>query len=263
MTRRRAAAKAAARRWAEAPVSDGWRPPAMPAAVEALPHSTDAAAQDPADGDQEKEEKAKKRVKDLLALLEKIEIWMGQVQHLLCVDDVAMGMRALGAIEEESSTAWEEVIRAIAERLARRQATSLDPAPSRSAASSSLDPDQDQEKAAKGLVEMVQREVANLEIQIEELDEEKLFLSCALAAKEKESEQAWEEVIMAVAERLARSEATSLDPAPSPISSVIECHTSRARSARAKPSTAARRRINPRSGPTRKDDPSFCAVFCC
>ena len=88
-------------------------------------------------------------------------------------------------------------------------------------------------------VEMVQREVANLEIQIEELDEEKLFLSCALAAKEKESEQAWEEVIMAVAERLARSEATSLDPAPSPISSIIECHTSRARSARAKPSTAA------------------------
>jgi hypothetical protein len=160
----------------------------------------------------DKVDEAMMRVESELAQELNIEIGIGEQQEMGYLGNVARGMMALAAQQEAISKAWDEVIRAIAERLARRQATSLNPAPSRSAASFSLDPDHDQGLKAKKLVKQARREVEQVQSKILDLEEQVMLLKRDMKQKEKNSSMAWEEVIRAVAEHL---EATSLGSAPS------------------------------------------------
>jgi hypothetical protein len=153
------------------------------------------------------EDDARTRVEVLLAQAQAIEIGIGEYHHMGDQEsNIQRGLRAHAKKKEDISNAWEEVIRAIAERLI--QATSIDPAPSRSAASFCLVClDQGREEKAKNQVEQARRKVEQIKNKIEEHEDEIRCLKWDLKEKEKCSIKAWEEVIRMVKESLEEEEA--------------------------------------------------------
>jgi hypothetical protein len=174
--------------WEKELWSDGWRPPAK-----------------------DNEQTAKERVEmvqwDLSQIKDRIDDF--ELRGAAGVEDKARLMRALNAKQTESSQAWEAVTRAIEERLARSEATSLDPAGNDGDKAAGVDVDQDEEKARKW-VNKVQAQLQSIQMGMDQYKKLKRNLSMAFAAKEKERSKAWEEVSMAIAQRLARKA-----PAPS------------------------------------------------
>jgi hypothetical protein len=178
--------------WEKDLLSEGWRPP-----------------------DKDKEQKAKDWVETVQWDLEGIKAGIDEFE-LRGADGIegkARLMCALTAKQKESREAWNEVTRAIEERLARSEATSLDPAGNDGDQAAGVNVDRDEEKA-KQWVNKVQAQLQYIKTGIHEYKELERNLSMAFAAKEKESSKAWEEVSRAIAERLARKA-----PAPSPSSS--------------------------------------------
>ncbi len=178
-------------RWEEDLLSEGWCPP-----------------------EKDKEQKAKEWVEMVQWELENIKARIAdfELRGAAGVEDKARLMMALNAKQTESSQAWEAVTTAIVERLARSEATSLDPAGNDGDKAAGVNVDQDEEKAKKWVYK-VQAQLQSIQTGIDEYQELKRNLSMAFAAKEKERRKAWEEVSRAIAKRLARKA-----PAPSPSS---------------------------------------------